>query len=44
MFEVSVFLLIEMDEIGFAPEVPELPAPGSEPNEPIRTHNLVLIL
>ena len=39
MFEVSVFLLIEMDEIGLAPEVPEDPAPGSDPNEPINRHN-----
>ena len=35
VLEVSVFLLIEMDEIGLvAPEVPEDPAPGSEPKEP----------
>ena len=39
MLEVSVFLLIEIDEIGLAPEVPEDPAPGSDPNEPIKTHN-----
>ena len=39
MLEVSVFLLIEMDEIGLAPEVPEDPAPGSDPNEPVRRHN-----
>ena len=39
VLEVSVFLLIEMDEIGLAPEVPEDPAPGSDPNEPVReTH------
>ena len=35
VLEVSVFLLIEMDEIGLvAPEVPDDPAPGSEPKEP----------
>ena len=39
VLEVSVFLLIEMEEIGLAPEVPEEPAPGSDPKEPVRTHH-----
>ena len=34
VFEVSFFLLMEIEDIGLAPEVPDDPAPGSDPEVP----------